>query len=571
VEPADLPPPEVRLPLATLIEDLARPGAIVDGEVAEVVQTHISVVFLAGKRAIKVKKPLRLWGFLDYGTLAARRAMCEAEVRLNQRLAPNVYKGIVGIVGGHDVPARGDLHVVREGEVAEADVLEWAVEMVRLPKGATMLERLEGGTLLAADLERAGRRLAAFHAEHRLEGDEAKNGLPSRLAHVFRRNLAASAEGVPDPFPARVHEGLRVRMIRRLALVRQRIRRRVVEGRMVDGHGDIRLEHVIRHGGRTAIVDCCEFTPILRHIDPLSDAAFLGMDLRVHGRPDLAAVFEQSYLEHSGDPDAASLLPLYRAYRAQVRAMVDLQACLRPEVDAATKARKSLGARRTLALAWSQARSGAVPPVIVMRGPAGVGKSWLATQIAPWLGADVIRSDVVRKALLGVDPTWRPTKAAKAEVYGTPMHERTYRELIERGREAIRAGRAAILDATYLKKFTREDVRTMALEEGAPYAVLDVTCEPEVVRRRLIARAAEGQDASDADQAIYDEMMATAEPMVGAEAAWASTFASGRPAEDAVLPLLDVLEAQCDARGEHLGPEPRVRPTPAAGPRMETA
>ncbi len=570
MESADPPPIEARVPLARLIEQLARPGAIVDGEAAEVVQTHISVVFLAGRRAIKVKKPLRQWGFLDYGTVAARRAMCAAEVRLNQRLAPAVYKGVVGIVGGGDGQDPDALHVVGEKEAAEAEVLEWAVEMVRLPKGATMLERLENGTLIEADLERAGRRLADFHAENRLEEDEASGGLPARLAHVFRRNSTASAKGVPDPFPPRVHEGLRVRMIRRLALVRRRIRRRVAEGRMVDGHGDVRLEHVIRHGGRTAIVDCCEFTPLLRHIDPLSDAAFLSMDLRVRGRADLATAFERSYLEHSGDPDAASLLPLYRTYRAHVRAMVDLQQSRRAEVDAVAKARASLGARRMLAWAWSQARTGAVPPVIVMRGPAGAGKSWLATRIAPWLGAEVIRSDVVRKALLGVDPTWRPTQAAKAAVYGVPMHERTYRALIERGRAAIRAGRAAILDATYLKKFTREDVRAMAAEEGAPYAVLDVTCEPDVVRKRLIERAAEGQDASDADQAIYEEMMATAEPMVGTEAAWVATFASGRPPEEAVLPLLDVLEAQLDARGEPLGPEPRLRPPRNDGAAKET-
>ncbi len=550
---------ETRVPLEALIEGLSRPGAIDENESARVVQTHISVVFITGTRAIKVKKPIRLWGFLDYGTVEARRAMCEAEVRLNQRLAPDIYKGVVPIT-----QEGGALRVRAAEDVEAADVLEWAVEMVRMPKGATMLERLHAGSLTAAELERAGRRLAEFHASQRLEGDDAKGGLPARSADVFRRNFKVSALGVPDPFPENVHEGLRVRTVRRLALLRRRIRRRVAEGRMVDGHGDIRLEHVIRFGGRTAIVDCCEFTPLLRHIDPLSDAAFLSMDLTVRGRPDLARAFERSYLEYSGDPDAAWLLPLYRGYRAHVRAMVDLQSCLRPEVDEATKSAKALGARRTLALAWTYARTGAVPPVIVMRGPAGVGKSWLATVIAPWLGADLARSDVVRKALLGLDATWRPDQAEKAEVYGDQMHARTYAALIERAREALHAGRAAILDATYLKKFTRDDVRAMAAEEQAPYAVLDVTCDPAIVRQRLVERAARNDDASDADQTIYDEMMASAEPMVGDEAPLVATFESGRPPEEAILPLLAVLEAQLDARNEPLGPERRREPKEAS-------
>jgi hypothetical protein len=363
---------------------------------------------------------------------------------------------------------------------------------------------------------------------------------------------------VPEPFPARVHAGLRTRLLRRLWQERGRIRRRVRAGLMTDGHGDIRLEHVIRRAGRTSIVDCCEFSTTLRHVDPLSDAAFLSMDLSARGRPDLAAVYERAWCEASGDPDAPWLLPLYRAYRAHVRAMVDEQSCRRPEVPEATRERKSRGALRTMALAWSETRAGAVPPVIVLRGAAGVGKSWLATRIAPWLRAEVVRSDVVRKELLGVDPTWRPGPGAKEEVYGAAMHERTYRALLQRAGEALDRGRAAILDATYLKRFTREEVRAFAAARGAPYAVLDVTCEEAEVRRRLVARAREGRDASDADQAIYEEMMRTAEPLKGDEAALFASHRSGRPAEEALMPLLDVLEAQLDAGHEALGPEPEA-------------
>ncbi|MDF1700451.1 MAG: ATP-binding protein [Planctomycetota bacterium] len=135
------------------------------------------------------------------------------------------------------------------------------------------------------------------------------------------------------------------------------------------------------------------------------------------------------------------------------------------------------------------------------------------------------------------------------------MHARTYEAVLERARTALARGRAAILDATYLRRDTRDEVRAFARALGAPYAVLDVTCDPEVVRERLLERARRNDDASDGDQAIYDAMVRTAEPLEGEELALVATHASGEPPEACILPLLDVLEAQLDAGREALGPE----------------
>ena len=533
---------ETRVPLATLIADLSRPGALVPGETARVVQTHISAVFVAGDRAWKVKKPMRLWGLVDYGSVAARRHWCEEEVRLNRRLAPGLYLGVVPIRRGAD-----GLTTHGTGEIVEHAVL-----MRQFPVGATLLEQLAAGTLDAASLQDTARLLADFHAHHRLAPPAADGALPSRLGRTLQANFQGSTGGMPDPFPVRVHEGLRTRIFRRLWRARARLRRRVREGRITDGHGDIRLEHVLRLDGATAIVDCCEFSTSLRHIDPLSDAAFLSMDLTVRGRPDLAAAYEHAYLEAADDADGPWLLPLYRAYRAHVRAMVDEQSCRETAVPTEVRARKALGARRTLGLAWSEARTGAVPPLIVLRGPAGVGKTWLGERLAPWLRAEILRGDVIRKELLGVDPTWRPDTSERADVYGMTMHLRTYQTMLERAREALARGHAALLDATYLKRAARDHARALARELGAPYAVIDITCDPEVVRRRLVERARRGTDASDADQAIHDEMVRTAEPLEGEEAGLFVRHDSSAPPEHVILPLLDVLEAQLDAGTESL-------------------
>ncbi len=526
---------EARIPIEALIAALSRPEAFgVEGPV-EVVQTHVSAVFLAGDRAYKVKKPIRLWGFLDYGTVAVREHWCETEVRLNRRLAPDVYLGVEPIVRRAD----GAIRVGGPG-----DVLDHAVVMRRWAPGSTYLDRLRAGTLAPEDVRAAARVLASFHGRCRLAPEDAGFARPSGIGRVVRQNFLSTRREVPELFPAAVHEGIARRTAGRLCAVRGLVRARVAAGRMVDGHGDVRLEHVLSRDGRVEIVDAIEFSEWIRHVDPLNDMAFLSMDLTDQGRPDLARVLEASYLEHAGEDEAvaAALLPLYRAYRAHVRAKVDAQTYRSPEVPEAVRREKAVGARRYLALAWRYAREGETPPVVVLRGPSGVGKSVLASRVAPLLDAGVVRSDVVRKELAGLGPTDRVEGAAVAALYGRAMSERTYARLIERAEEVVEAGRAAILDATYLRRDARLDARMLARRLGAPFAIVDVTANDAEVRRRLSARTAAATDASDADASVYEMQLREAEAITEDERAFTVPYDSERPAETALLPLLEVLE-----------------------------
>jgi len=526
---------EIRVPLAELIAGLSRPEAFgVEGPV-QVVQTHVSAVFLAGDRAYKVKKPIRLWGFLDYGTVDIRRAWCETEVRLNRRLAPEIYEGVVPIVRRPD----SSLHVGGEG-----DVVEHAVVMVRLPPGVTFLERLEAGTLTADDLKEAAAVLAAFHAANRLAPEAAGLARADSFFEVVNQNFRSTHEGVPDLFPRAVHDGLERRIAARTEATRALVDRRADGGLMVDGHGDVRLEHVLRYHDRVNVIDCIEFSDLVRHIDPLCDVAFLSMDLAERGHWDLAGVLETAYLEHAAEKAevAALLLPLYRSYRAHVRAKVDHQTALSPEVPPDVRAAKLLGARRFLALAWTYARADEAPPVVVMRGPSGVGKSVLASALAPWLGAGIVRSDVVRKELAGMTPTDRLDAAGNERLYAPEMSRRTYAALLERAERHVRDGRAALLDATYLRRDSRDAARELAARLGAPFAILDVHCEPDVVRERLRRRAAGNQDASDAGVEVYEEQVRTEEPLCDDEHAFTLRVPSGEAPELAAMALLDLLE-----------------------------
>ena len=524
--------------LDVLLRDLADPAAYPEsdwGDVpaarrkVEVVQTHISAVFLTAKTAYKVKKPLRLWGLVDYGTPEARLHWCEEEVRLNRRLAPDVYRGVEPIV-----ERGGRLHVGGEGRA-----VEHAVAMRRFRPADTLEAHVEAGTATDADLAALGRLLASFHAQHRLGSRERAKVQAVTFAGVLAQNVRATRAFVPALFPARVHDDLERALAQRLRRDRGALRARLARGLAVDGHGDVRLEHVLKEDGRFSVIDCVEFTTVWRHIDPLADAAFLVMDLLAHGAHRLEHVFTQAYLAAAGDSDLA-ILELFVAYRAHVRAKVDATTSAEREVPAEQRARKAAGARNHLALAWTVARAGLEqPPLIVLRGPSGSGKSVLASALAPWLDARVVRSDEVRKALFGLGPLDRPAPAQQAEVYGSAASEETYRRVLDEGLAAVRRGRTVFLDATYLRVDSRAAVAAACVREGVPHVIVDLEVPPEVARARLAARGRRNDDASDADVAVYEEQVRTAEPLTSAERAQVVRHAAGDEPSTTLMAVLE--------------------------------
>jgi aminoglycoside phosphotransferase family enzyme/predicted kinase len=540
--------------VAKLLADLTRPEALdlPAGTPIEVRQTHISLVVLTPERAYKVKKPVQLWGLVDYRDRDERRRLCEEEVRLNRRLARRLYLGTVPIVeegGRYRVwhgPSQPPPHL---------PVVDTAVVMIRVPDVASWKVRVMDGFLAPWEIDEMARRLADFHKGGRLQGAPAREALPLGFARVLKQNVAGTREGIPEVFPQRLHDGLVTRLARRLARARHRLRQRADEGRVVDGHGDLRLEHIVRHRGRVLAMDCIEFNPRLRHIDPLSDLAFLSMDLVAHGRPDLARRLEQTYLERSADLDGATLLPLFRASRAHVRAKVDLVMSRDPDLDDALRATKLRGAWRSLVLAWRFARTGAPPPLVALHGTSGTGKSVLASAFAPWIGADILRSDLIRKELAGMRPLDRPRPAEIARLYGSDMSAKTYESLHKRAGRALVHGRAMVLDATYLARASRDAARAVASRIGVPFVLVDVRCDPEVIRQRLRERAERGDDASDAGVEVFEQQWASREPLDEDEDAVAHEM--GTAPERTALAVAEAIEVQLDPRRETLGAEPR--------------
>jgi aminoglycoside phosphotransferase family enzyme len=320
--------------LLRLIRALGDPAAYEPRAEGVVVrQTHISVVSLAGPFAYKVKKPVRL-GFVDYGTLERRRHFCHEEARLNRRLAPEVYLGVVPIVREGE---GGRLRVEGTGEV-----VEWAVKMRRLPDEARLKETLARGDVDRGVIEELGRRIAAFHATARRDERIAEHTRFEKVARLFWRNLDEARGQIGRTIGMAEFDRLVSLSAEWLARLGPLIESRADRGSPCDGHGDLRLDHVYLFPDRPCpgdmiLVDCIEFDEALRAADPLADMAFLVMELIAHGRRDLADFFTDAYLSAAGDFEGRPLLPLYVAYRASVRGKVEGLKAADPTGDAASR------------------------------------------------------------------------------------------------------------------------------------------------------------------------------------------------------------------------------------------
>ena len=517
--PVDPPAPEIRIPVEELVDGLTAPGALgALGPVEQVCQTHLSVVFLTPTHAIKCKKPARFWGLVDQASFARRERACHLEVELNRRLAPSLYLGVEPIV------RRGTGLTV--GGVG--DVLEYAVLMRRLPAGATFAEQLRDGTLDGMRIEEAAARLARFHDEHALQP------APAGTATAFLDVLAGNFEGTPIEagglFPAALHVAIRNALLSGARRLMPTLEARAEAGRFVDGHGDVRLDHVAVLDEQIVVLDCVEFSETLRHIDRLSDAAFLDMGLRARGHPKFAEQFRRAYLEAAGESfeSTEALSACFRAYRAYVRATVNVHTAADTAIPAAQRAEKSDGAQRYLALAATESGALPRPLLVLLRGTSGTGKSVLAGDLAPVLRAEILRSDVIRKELLGLGPTDRPAPCEQAAVYSKDMSRRTYAELRTRAERHLAAGRTVLLDATWLVAAARAEARALARRVGAAFVIIDLSCDAEEIERRLRARAARDDDASDAGVDVYREQVRTAEPLTEEERRHAIAHVSGR-------------------------------------------
>jgi uncharacterized protein len=458
----------------------------------ELVETHISWVFLAGDRVYKVKKPVDL-GFLDFTTLERRRFFCEEEVRLNRRLTHDVYLGVVEL-NGRDALAFG-------GPGPTVDV---AVMMRRLPHDRMLDELVRRGAAEPGLVEELGRIVARFHAAAPTGGEIDELGSLSTVSANWSENFAQTAELPPEVLPDEWRQTLRAWVEAFMRREASRFAARVAADRIRDCHGDLQAQHVCCTEP-IQIFDCIEFNHRFRYGDVAGEIAFLAMDLDRLGRSDLAVRFLNAYLEASGDYEAVPLLDFYRAYRAFVRGKVlGFQIVERPE--AAAKARD----RFALAVRYTERRN--PPRLLITTGVIGSGKSSVAREVAARLGAIVVRTDAVRKHLAGLALDERRPAGFGEGLYTPEMARRTYAEAMALAAKVLDAGWPVIVDGAFSSAAQRSQAREAAARTGVPFAVLWCDAPDSVLAERLRRRAHDPGEVSDAGLDLLPQHRAHYEP-----------------------------------------------------------
>jgi aminoglycoside phosphotransferase family enzyme/predicted kinase len=492
---------EIRSRLAALSD----PAAFPDGpREVQVVQTHASMVFLTEKHAWKVKKAVDL-GFLDFTRLEDRRRFCEEEVRLNRRTAPEVYLGVDLVVEGDD----GRLRVGWAESPPPGRVVDYAVRMRRLSAEGMLDRRLGRGDLALADLSRLAEAIADFHRRCPTGAGIDEHGGPEGMRRQFEDNLARlrpfAGEGEQCTMPEPLWALLQERGLERISEEEPRLRRRVAEGRVREGHGDLHSGNIATVGGRLVAFDAIEFSRPIRCRDTACEIAFLGMDLELRRRPDLAAWWSRAYIRASGDREVAALQPLFRAHYAIVRGLVESIRAAQPEVSGSERRSSRLLAGRYLdAAACLLVR----PALVLLCGLPGTGKSTVAAELAEPLGAALLRSDAVRKRRAGIAATVR----GDGDLYARERTLDTYAAIEAAAEAAIARGRSAVIDATLPSRELRAPLLRMAERSGRPWCLVEVVCPPEEVRRRLARRALDPSEVSDADYRVHQEAASRFEP-----------------------------------------------------------
>ena len=482
-----------------LITQLANPAAFPCApRTVEVRHTHISVVYMTDEFVYKVKKPVD-FGFLNFLTLEDRLKYCEAEVKLNSRLAPGVYLGVVPITFGRDGPRF-------EGEGLP---VEWAVKMRRLPDDATLAARLAKGELSDATFARLGQAIAQFHRNAPGGPSIERYGSFAVIAHNSRENYQQSRPHIGTTISKTVWSRLTAANDRQLERLSPLMESRAKNGMTRDVHGDLHLDHVYLFPDRAPpqdmlILDCVEFNDSYRCSDVVADMAFLAMDLIFHDQRDLMRSFVEAYFEKSGDGDGRKLLDFYVAYRAAVRGKVEGLLALAAEAPADKREAALKNARAHWLVALGALEAPARRPALVMTsGLPGSGKSRIANDLSQQAGFVRVVSDVVRKELAGLSPTSSAKTGFGEGIYTAEWNARTYGECLRRAEELLFEGARVVVDASFREESRRLEFMDLAARMGVPCILFHRTAPEEVVRERLSRRGP--TSISDADWAISSE------------------------------------------------------------------
>jgi aminoglycoside phosphotransferase family enzyme/predicted kinase len=475
----------------------------------ELIQTHISYIFIAGDYVFKVKKPLD-FGFLDFTTLDKREFYCHEELRLNRRLAPKIYLDVVPICED----ARGQLVLDNKGRI-----VEYAVKMLTLPREKMLKTLFQKGNVDHLIMHAVAEKLVDFHRHAATGGAIDEIGSIDTIRRNHDENFEETKTYVNITIPPHQYNFIKSNAHNFIDSHAALLNKRVRDHRIREGHGDLHLEHICimdpespeeaREGPvginteRIIIFDCIEFNERFRYDDVAAEVAFLAMDLDFYGYSDYADTFVHAYIRHSGDSEIGKLLNFYKCYYAYVRGKVFGFKIHEDTVGHNEQEESAKIAARYFELAYMYAARLEKPTLILMAGLTGTGKSVRAKLIADYIGADIIVTDILRKEILNIAPTERHHEEFGKGIYSEEITRKTYERAHERASEKLRNGRSVIIDASYKSRIERQNASKEASRCGADFFILECICPEDIVRKRLDLRLSDTGEASDGRWEIY--------------------------------------------------------------------
>lgn len=471
----------------------------------ELVETHISWVLLTGQFAYKIKKPVN-FGFLDFSTLDKRKLYCEEELRLNRRLAPDLYLEVVSIFGSEDNP-------VLKGQ---GPAIEYAVKMRQFPQSSQLDRLLEAGGLDSSIIDKLAAKVAYFHLSNKSAEMHSGFGDLEHIREPVLENFKHIRASINDSNIEPMVYMLESWSKQQLDELADAIRQRKQQGFVRECHGDMHLRNIALWDDDVIIFDCIEFNPNFYWIDVISEIAFLIMDLEDRNQSPLAQRFLNSYLEITGDYEGVRLLRFYKVYRAMVRAKVDALRTSQEQPGSLEYKQTVEDFLQYLNLAERYTFI-TKPCLLINHGLSGSGKTFATRKILKAFPAIHIRSDIERKRLYQQDEDRDAFDGVNQGIYTPEATRRTYGRLVEIAQILLASGYSVVIDAANLKLEQRQLFVELAKGLHSPYLFLNFHAPLETLKKRIRQRAQLGHDASDATLEILEHQLETHEQLTEEE------------------------------------------------------
>lgn len=503
------------------------------GEV-QVLETHISWVFLTGEFAYKVKKPVD-YGFLDFSTLSKRRFYCEQELQRNKVFAPDIYLEVLGL---HSMDGSFFLAEVLDG------AKEYLVKMRQFSQQELLSNQVAAFSFTEENAHQLGVQLGQLHQQLQQAPNDSQWGAPEAIGYPIKENFTQILPLLSHEEDIQKLKAIEQWSLKALTADQALFITRKQQGFIRACHGDLHLNNLLWQNGNAVPFDCIEFNDEFHWIDVISELAFLLMDLEHQKCFELANQCLNGYLETTGDYEAVPLLRFYKTYRAMVRAKVAILRQQQPGLADGEKQKLQDEYHAYIALAERYIKP-TQPCLYITHGVSGSGKTTMARFVAGRLEAIHIRSDVERKRLFGLAANESSSSMLNSGIYSPEATAKTFQRLEDIATLLVQKGASVIVDATFLKQATRNQFRDLAKRLKVPYAILDCAIDEQTARNRVQARVQEGQDASEADLKVLEKQLSEQDFLSPQEQHHVVVIDMGKPLED--IELEKLIRCECIA------------------------